>query len=176
MFLEQVKLSCSLKWLCRILSENDTLQELEDKQQLRNGSVKKLLLEPYNLGRLKKGVIDLLSDPGIYLGAYLTIHSGGNVEKKSFECLIHNLAKNGGYIVEDNDVVVNGSMLAQKKPFREVNLSPVDILLCQHSCNTIMIYSVKVYMIVVNISFKTWHISFVACPMSRQAIWPYWMC
>jgi len=47
------------------------------------------------------------------------------VEEESFECLMHHLAKNGGYIIEDNDVVVNGSMLAQKKPFREVSASPV---------------------------------------------------
>ena len=44
------------------------------------------------------------------------------MNESSFERLIHNLAKRGGYILEDDDVVVNCSMLAQKQPFGEVCL------------------------------------------------------
>lgn len=124
-------MSCSLKWLCRILSESFFLEELEERRLLSKGAIQKMFLEPYSHGRLKKETIDLLTDPSIYLNAYLTIYSGGKVEEDSFECLIHNLAKKGGYVLEDNDIVVNGSMLAQKVPFREV------IILC---CGMVWLY------------------------------------
>ncbi len=105
---------------------------------MQNGVIQKLLLEPYKQGRLKKETIDLLSDPGLYWSAYLAIYSKRKPEEESFECLIHNLAKNGGYVLESDDVVVNGSMLAKKKPFREVSESAMsNLFLSSHLDHTV---------------------------------------
>lgn len=64
----------------------------------------------------------MLTDAKLYVSTYCVIYPGENVENGSFESLIHNLAKRGGYVLEDDDVVVNGSMLAQKQPFGEVSV------------------------------------------------------
>lgn len=120
----QVKLCCSLRWLSGILLESPA-QHAEvknlDRQALSN-----LLLEPYHDGMLKNGLILSLTNPSLYIGAYEVLFPGQHVknrsfENRSFEPLIHSLARKGGYVLEDDTNIVTSSMLAQEAPFREVS-------------------------------------------------------
>lgn len=101
---------CSLKWLSGVIAVN-TLQD----------DTHSLLLEPYENGILKSNVIGSLTNPNLYLSAYGVLFPDEHVKNGSFESLIHSLARRGGYVLEDNDVIVTDSMLSQENPFREVN-------------------------------------------------------
>ena len=116
----QVKLRCSLTWLHGIISESSSLQLFQAKKPHK--SFKNVLLNPYHHQNLKKDLIDLLTDPNVYASTYCVIFPREKIETGSFEILIHNLAKRGGYVLEDDDTVVNSSMLAQKDPFRKVSV------------------------------------------------------
>lgn len=80
-----------------------------------------ILLEPYEDGMLKKDLIHSLTDPSLYISAYEVLFPGQHVKSKSFEPLIHSLARKGGYVLEDDTNIVTSSMLAQVAPFREVS-------------------------------------------------------
>ena len=107
-----MKLRCSLKWLAGVISEDSFHQKPH---------VCSLLLNPYQDGVLKRELIGFLTRPNLYLSVYSILFPGGDVESSSFEPLIHSLARKGGYVMEDGDVIVSDSMLAQTKPFREVS-------------------------------------------------------
>lgn len=86
-------------------------------------TVKKLLLSPFQRGTLKEEVVNLLTSPSLYICAYGTILPKEQLgSDNTFWPLIQSLAKRGIYVLEENEVVVNHSVLAQKNPFKQVSL------------------------------------------------------
>ena len=65
-------------------------------------------------------MVALLTTPVLYHSAYRAIFPSETPDTTSFWPLIHGLAKHGIYLLEDDDVAVNHSVLAQSTPFRKV--------------------------------------------------------
>ena len=84
-------------------------------------TVKQLLLGPYQKGSLKEEVVHLLTSPNLYLCAHGTIipneQLGGD---NTFWPLIYSLAKRGIYVMEEDESVVDHSVLEQRDPFNQV--------------------------------------------------------
>lgn len=108
-----MKFRCSLKWLAGIISVG----------QCQSHETHGFLLDPYHEGVLRDEVKDALTSPSLYHSAYNVLFPNERVGGSTFELLIHSLAKKGGYILEENGVIVTDSMLAQTEPFREVSES-----------------------------------------------------
>ena len=65
-------------------------------------------------------MVALLTAPNLYRSAYKAIFPSETPDSNSFWPLIHGLARHGIYLLEDDDVAVNHSVLAQTAPFRKV--------------------------------------------------------
>lgn len=113
-----MKLCCSLRWLSGILLESPA--QHAEVQSLDRQALSHLLLDPYQDGMLNSDLILSLTNPGLYIGAYEVLFPGEHVKSRSFEPLIHSLARKGGYVLEDDTNIVTSSMLAQEAPFGEV--------------------------------------------------------
>ena len=111
----QVKLTCSLRWLCGVLANTPLLQGTSGQ------TLSKLLLEPYKHDNLNRELVQCLTIPRLYMGAYNVIYPNERLEGNSFEPLFHALAKRGGYVLEDDHNIVTDPMLVQSEPFRPVS-------------------------------------------------------
>ena len=86
-------------------------------------TVKQLLLSPYRRSTIKEEVIHLLTSPNLYICAHGAIIPNEQLEgDNTFWPLIQNLAKRGIYVLDEDESVVNHSVLAQKDPFKQVSL------------------------------------------------------
>lgn len=86
-------------------------------------TVKQLLLSPFQRNTLREEVINLLTLPDLYICAHGTIIPNKKLESDStFWPLIQSLAKRGIYVLEEDEAVVNHSVLAQKDPFKRVSI------------------------------------------------------
>ena len=90
--------------------------------------MKQLLLSPFQQGTLKEEIVNLLTSPNLYICAHGTIIPNEQLESdNTFWPLIQSLAKRGIYVLEEDEAVVNHSMLAQKNPFKQVSLCNVSV-------------------------------------------------
>ena len=86
-------------------------------------TVKQLLLSPYRRSTIKEEVIHLLTSPNLYICAHGAIIPNEQLEgDNTFWPLIQSLAKRGIYVLDEDESVVNHSVLAQKDPFKQVSL------------------------------------------------------
>ena len=70
---------------------------------------------------LKDEVVLLLTDPKSYTNAYKMIFKNEIIERSAtFWPLIHNLARHGTYVLEENGITVENSSLSKATPLREV--------------------------------------------------------
>ncbi len=84
-------------------------------------TVKQLLLSPYQRSTIKEEVVHLLTSPNLYICAHGAIIPSERLEDdNTFWPLIQSLAKRGMYVVDEDESVVNHSVLAQKDPFKQV--------------------------------------------------------
>ena len=65
-------------------------------------------------------MVALLSDPSLCTSAYTKLFPEEELDGSTFWPLIQALARRGVYVVEDEDVAVNHTVLAQTSPFRQV--------------------------------------------------------
>ena len=118
--LPQVKFRCSLRWLSSVVPPCQLEGEVgSDGSRV---TVKQLLLSPFQQGSLKEEVINLLTTPNLYICAHGTNIPNDQLEGgNTFWPLIQSLAKRGIYVLEEDEAVVNHSVLAQKNPFKRVS-------------------------------------------------------
>ena len=104
-------------------------RQLQEEVGSGNGTsgrvtVKQLLLSPYQRSTLREEVINLLTSPNLYICAHGAIIPNEQLEgDNTFWPLIQSLAKQGIYVLEEDESVVNHSVLAQKDPFKQVGFS-----------------------------------------------------
>lgn len=98
-------------------------------------TVKQLLLSPYRRSTIKEEVIHLLTSPNLYICAHGAIIPNEQLEgDNTFWPLIQSLAKRGIYVLDEDESVVNHSVLAQKDPFKQVSLQITIQLLVEVQC------------------------------------------
>ena len=101
-------------------------KQLQEEVGTSNGTsdritVKQLLLSPYQRSTVKGEVIHLLTSPNLYICAHGSIIPNEQLEgDNTFWPLIQSLAKRGIYVLDEDESVVNHSVLAQKDPFKQV--------------------------------------------------------
>ena len=102
-------------------------RQLQEEVGSGNGTgrvtVKQLLLSPYQRNTLREEVINLLTSPNLYICAHGTIIPNERLEgDNTFWPLIQSLAKRGIYVLEEDESVVNHSVLAQRDSFKQVGI------------------------------------------------------
>ena len=72
--------------------------------------------------QLKQKVVDLLSSPVVYCAVYNSLFTPEEqLSSTSFWPLIQHLARQGVYLMVDDDTALNHTMLASKAPFEQVS-------------------------------------------------------
>lgn len=119
----QAKLCCSLRWLATLIPPRQ-LEEQVDSDGGKGVTVKQLLLSPYQRNSLREGVVKVLTTPSLYVSAHGSIVTDEILEcgNNSFWPLIQSLAKRGIYILDEDEAVVNHTILSQRSPFKQVGL------------------------------------------------------
>lgn len=109
---QQVKLSCSLRWLSGMLPEDHS----NDRKHIQQ-----LLLNPYHEGAFREELVLILTTADLYTSIYNAILPNEQPKELTFWPLIHSLARRGIYVIEGDGDAVNHAVLAQRSPFRKVN-------------------------------------------------------
>lgn len=129
----QSKLCCSLRWLATLVPSRH-LEEQVDGHGGRRVTVKQLLLSPYQRNTLREEVISILTTPTLYISAHGCIVPDDRLDpdSSSFWPLIQCLAKRGIYVIEEDEAVVNHTVLSQRDPFKQVTLAHVLLMKSVH--------------------------------------------
>ena len=123
LYVLQVRLCCSLRWLSSVLPSS-LLREEVASEGIRDTplTVKQLLLSPFQRSTLKKEVVNLLTSPHLYICAHGAIVPNEQLDSDStFWPLIQGLSKRGIYVVDEDETVVNHTVLTQRDPFKQVS-------------------------------------------------------
>ena len=118
----QEKLCCSLRWLSSVVPPKQLQEEVDTSSGTSERvTVKQLLLSPYQRSTVKGEVIHLLTSPNLYICAHGSIIPNEQLKgDNTFWPLIQSLAKRGIYVLDEDESVVNHSVLAQRDPFKQV--------------------------------------------------------
>ena len=112
-----------MRWLATLVPSRQ-LEEQVASDGGRSVTVKQLLLSPYQRSTLREEVVNILTTPTLYVSAHGSIIPDDQLDSdsSSFWPLIQSLAKRGIYVIEEDEAVVNHSVLSQRDPFKQVAL------------------------------------------------------